>query len=217
MHTQRLTNEIAIITGSDSGIGQATAIAFAEEGADVAVTYLHDRDGAEHTRRAVQAARRRAVLVQFDQREPDAVQRLFEQTESELGTPTSLVNDAGIDTGGKPVAEMSLEEWDDAIRTNLYGPFNCCREFIRRGVEDAAAGARQGLVRDGCGARAAADRAERAEHAGQDRAADLGERFLGSRARSYRRCGRAIRRGLLRLAGFTVGAGSAPAWPGCCA
>lgn len=51
---KRLAGEIAVVTGSDSGIGQATAIAFAHEGADVAVTYLKDRAGAEHTRRAIE-------------------------------------------------------------------------------------------------------------------------------------------------------------------
>jgi glucose 1-dehydrogenase len=127
---QRLAKEIAVVTGSDSGIGQATAIAFAKEGADVAVTYFHDKEGAEKTKREVEAAGRKAVVVQLDQRDPNSVENLFRETRESLGTPTILVNDAGIDATGKPVKDMSLEEWDDSIRTNLYGPFFCCQQFI---------------------------------------------------------------------------------------
>jgi glucose 1-dehydrogenase len=129
--TKRLDGKVAIVTGSDSGIGQATAVEFAKEGADVAVTWFHDRDGAEETRRQVEAEGRRAVIVQLDQRDPEQVARLFEETERSLGTPFVLVNDAGRDSTGKQVAEMSVEAWDDMIRTNLHGPFYCCQHFIR--------------------------------------------------------------------------------------
>ncbi|TDX28384.1 glucose 1-dehydrogenase [Modicisalibacter xianhensis] len=128
---QRLAQEIAIVTGSDSGIGQATAIAFAREGADVAVTYLHDKEGAEHTQREVEAAGRKVVLIHLDQRDPSSVENLFREAQENLGTPTILVNDAGSDAIGKPVKDLSLEEWDDQIRTNLYGPFLCCQQFLR--------------------------------------------------------------------------------------
>lgn len=128
---QRLAREIAIVTGSDSGIGQATAVAFAKEGADVAVTYLHDKEGAETTKREVEATGRKAIVVHLDQRDPKSVEKLFRQTEEGLGVPTILVNDAGIDASGKPVKDMTLEDWDDSIRTNLYGPFFCCQQFIR--------------------------------------------------------------------------------------
>lgn len=129
--TDRLKDKVAIVTGSDSGIGQAMAEAFAKEGADVTVTYLHDQQGAEETRRRVEAAGRRATVVHFDQRKPEDVERLFRETEDTLGTPYILVNDAGIDSTGKQVADMPLEDWDDEMKTNLYGPFHCCRHFIR--------------------------------------------------------------------------------------
>ena len=95
------------------------------------VTYLEDQGGAEETRRRVEAAGRRAIICQLDQREPTAVARLFEATERELGTPYILVNNAGIDSTGKPVAEMPLEDWDNEMKTNLYGPFYCCQHFVR--------------------------------------------------------------------------------------
>jgi glucose 1-dehydrogenase len=129
--SSKLEGKIAIVTGSDSGIGQATAQAFAEEGADVAITYRRDRDGAEKTRRAVEACGRRALVVQIDQTQPAEVERLFRETEEKLGKPDILVNDAGVDSTGKQVADMPLEDWDREMKTNLYGPFYCCQQFIR--------------------------------------------------------------------------------------
>lgn len=132
MQLQRLIGEIAIVTGSDSGIGQATAIAFAREGADVAVTYLHDQAGAERTKSAIEAAGRRAYVQQLDVRNPGSITRFFDAVEQQLGGPTILVNDAGVDAAGKHVKDMSHEHWDNIIRTNLYGPFYACQQFIRR-------------------------------------------------------------------------------------
>lgn len=127
----RLKDKVAVVTGSDSGIGQATAETFAKEGADVAITYLHDQEGAEETRKKVEAAGRRAIVVHIDLRDPAQVEQLFRETEEKLGTPYILVNDAGVDATGKHVADMSIEDWDNALRTNLYAPFYCCQHFIR--------------------------------------------------------------------------------------
>lgn len=130
-HAQRLKGEIAIVTGSDSGIGQATAIAFAREGADVAITYLEDEPGAAHTKDKVEQAGQKAVVVQLDQTKRENVERLFEEVQKTLGTPTILVNNAGIDSAGIPVKDMPYERWDQAMKANLYGPFVCCQHFIR--------------------------------------------------------------------------------------
>lgn len=131
MEQKRLQGEIAVVTGSDSGIGQATAIAFAEEGADVVITFLEDQSGAEKTREAVEAAGRRAMVMRVDQRQPAEVAKMFEKTRKQLGAPTILVNNAGVDASGKHVKDMTLDDWDNEIRTNLYGPFYCCQHFIR--------------------------------------------------------------------------------------
>lgn len=131
MEQMRLKDRIAVVTGADSGIGQATAIAFAEEGADVVITYLHDLKGADATRRSVELHGRRAMVIHADQREPEAVKLLFEETRQQLGLPTILVNNAGIAIEGDPVKDMSIEDWDNVIKTNLYGPFYCCQQFIR--------------------------------------------------------------------------------------
>lgn len=131
MNSSRLRDEVAIVTGSDSGIGQATAIAFAREGADVAITYHSDREGIERTREAIEAQGRKALVMQLDQTDPVAVGKFFEQVRATLGVPTILVNNAGINANGVHVKDLSDEDWDRTIRTNLYGPFYCCRQFIR--------------------------------------------------------------------------------------
>lgn len=131
MNQQRLRGELALVTGSDSGIGQATAIAFAQEGADLIITYFHDREGAESTACEVEAAGGRAAVFRLDQRDSGNVVGLFQQVKAQMGTPTILVNNSGVDASGKHVKDMSDEDWDEGIRTNLNGPFYCCREFIR--------------------------------------------------------------------------------------
>lgn len=129
--TERLTGKVAVVTGSDSGIGQASAIAFAQEGADVAVNYLHDAEGAARTKAAVEDAGRRSVVIQADVSDEDQVASMFDTVVAELGTPDVLMNNAGVDASGSPVAELSTQVWDHAIRTNVYGPFFCCRRFIQ--------------------------------------------------------------------------------------
>ncbi len=131
MTAGRLEGKVALITGSDSGIGQATAIEFAKEGADVAVHYLHDSDGAEKTRAAVTAAGRRAMVARADVSDEDQVASLFDQAVDAFGSIDILMNNAGVDASGTPVAELATEVWDRAIRTNVYGYFFCCRRFAQ--------------------------------------------------------------------------------------
>jgi glucose 1-dehydrogenase len=126
----KLEGKVALITGSDSGIGQATAIEFAKEGANVVVTYLKDKDGAEKTRSQVEAAGRRAIVIQLDVTDEQQVEKMFDAAVQEFGTIDILMNDAGVDSSGIEVADMTVETWDKAIKTNLYGYFFCCRRFI---------------------------------------------------------------------------------------
>lgn len=127
----RLSRQVAVITGSDSGIGQATAIEMACEGASVAVLYLKDAEGAEATRQQVEAAGSKAIVVQGDVGQEADVERLFTLCEEQLGTATILVNCVGVDAGGVRVADMTLESWQAALQTNLTGPFLTCRRFVR--------------------------------------------------------------------------------------
>ena len=135
MREHCLQGEVAIVTGSDSGIGQATAVAFAREGAKVAITYLEDQAGAEHTKQLVEEAGQQAIVCHLDQTQPNEIANLFQETQNQLGTPTILVNNAGVDSSGTMVKDMSYEQWDHALKTNLYGPFLCCQKFIQ-GLEN---------------------------------------------------------------------------------
>ncbi len=126
----RLDGKVALVTGSDSGIGQASAIAFGREGADVVVTYLHDAAGAEQTRDGVTAAGRRAIVVQVDLSQEAEVERLFDEALGTFGRLDILMNNAGLDSAGVQVADMTTERMEQAVRTNFFGYFWCCRRFI---------------------------------------------------------------------------------------
>ena len=141
--TDRLTDRVALITGADSGIGQATAVAFAREGANVVVTYHTDEQGAQETVRGVQAAGRGALLRQLDVTSERSVEKVFDDTLDEFGRIDILMNNASIDSTGKQIADISLEEWDLALRTNVTGAMLCCRRFIR---ERRAAGGRGKII-----------------------------------------------------------------------
>jgi glucose 1-dehydrogenase len=137
---EKLKGKVAIVTGSDSGIGQATAIALAGEGADVVVDYLRDRDGAEKTKAGVEAAGRRAVVTNTDVRDEKQVDAMFDRALAEFGHVDILVNNAGVDASGKKVAELDTATWDNAIRTNLYGYFFCARRFMKERVSAGGGG-----------------------------------------------------------------------------
>jgi glucose 1-dehydrogenase len=128
----RLTDRVAVVTGSDSGIGQGIAVEFAREGADVVVNYLEDKEGAEDTRTQVEAHGRRAVAVRADVSREEEVERLFQEAVDTFGRLDVLVNNAGVDASGTPVIDMDMAAFDRSIRTNLYGPVMCAKHFLRR-------------------------------------------------------------------------------------
>lgn len=129
--TDLLVDRVALITGSDSGIGQATAIEFAKEGADVVVTWHSDEDGAKETAKQVEAAGRRALLRRLDVADEAAIESVFDDAIKEFGRVDILMNNASVDSTGKEVAEITLAEWETALRTNVTGPMLCCRRFIQ--------------------------------------------------------------------------------------
>ena len=131
---KRLKGKVALVTGADSGIGQAIAQAFAREGADVLITYHSDAKGAERTRDLARESGCTAEIAQLDVRDQRAVASLFDDPASpigSLGLPEILVNAAGVGQDGEPVAETTGDAWDRVIRTNLYGPFYCSRHFVQ--------------------------------------------------------------------------------------
>ena len=127
----KLAGTTAIVTGSDSGIGQAIAAELAIAGADICVTYHSDEEGAGETRGMVEAAGRRAIVLQVDVRKEEDVERMFDRTTEKLGVPDILVNNAAVNADGTHVADMDTDAWENVLRTNLFGPFFACRRFIR--------------------------------------------------------------------------------------
>ncbi|HEX8536029.1 MAG TPA: SDR family oxidoreductase, partial [Cystobacter sp.] len=128
----KLQGKVALITGADSGIGQATAEVFAREGASVGIIYHSDEQGAQETRRLVEAYGRRAIVLQGDVGDSASVAKFFERTVAELGVLDILVNNAGQGMGGKvPVDELEDAQFEKILRVNLMGPVFCARAFIK--------------------------------------------------------------------------------------
>ncbi|MGW0132094.1 SDR family oxidoreductase [Streptomyces sp. NPDC003299] len=121
----RLTGRKAVITGGDSGIGRAVALAFAREGADVLFTHLDsEKDEAAETARLVEEAGRRAVPVSADIREEDTCKALVDRAVHEFGRIDVLVNNAAYQMSQpEGIEAISTEQFDRVMRTNLYGMF----------------------------------------------------------------------------------------------
>ena len=127
----QLTDLRALITGGDSGIGRAVAIAFAREGADVLISYHEEGDDAADTVRLVEAAGRRAIPVAGDLRDEDHCRQLVERARAELGGIDILVNNAATQRMRQQIEEIATEEWEAIVRTNLTAAFWLCREAAR--------------------------------------------------------------------------------------
>jgi NAD(P)-dependent dehydrogenase (short-subunit alcohol dehydrogenase family) len=119
----RLAGKAAIITGSDSGIGRAVAIAFAREGADVLISYLQEHDDAKQTQHWVEQAGRRAILMPGDVADEAYCQSVIDRAVWEFGKLDILVNNAAMQRTHENIDEISSEEWDKTFRTNIYSVF----------------------------------------------------------------------------------------------
>ncbi len=129
----KLQGKTALITGADSGIGQEIARVFAQEGANVAIIYNTDEQGAQETRRLVEAQGRKALVLQGDVGDSASVEKFFARTVAELGVVDLLVNNAGQAMGEEKngVDETTDERLEQILRVNLMGPFFCARPFIK--------------------------------------------------------------------------------------
>ena len=126
----QLQGKIALVTGADSGIGQAIADLFAQQGADVAISYHTDAEGAAETKRRVEAAGRRAHVLQSDVGDAASVTAMFKGVTDALGPLDLLVANAGVAMSNMPVAEMDDKKLDLVLQTDLKGPLYCAREFV---------------------------------------------------------------------------------------
>ncbi|KXF75853.1 NAD(P)-dependent oxidoreductase [Paramesorhizobium deserti] len=119
----RLKDMKAIITGGDSGIGRAVAIAFAREGADVLIAYLNEDNDAEETKRLVEQAGRKAVLVPGDIQSPDHCRKIVDTAAREFGGIDILVNNAAHQASFSKIEDISDEEWELTFKVNIHAMF----------------------------------------------------------------------------------------------
>jgi NAD(P)-dependent dehydrogenase (short-subunit alcohol dehydrogenase family) len=122
----------ALVTGGSSGIGAAIAERLAQCGADVAINFVSDPEGAKSVTAAVREAGRRVLALEADVADPQAVGRMFATLEQEWQGLDILVNNAGIDGQRSECSEADITDWHRVIAVNLEGPFHCAREALRR-------------------------------------------------------------------------------------
>lgn len=119
----KLAGKKAIITGGDSGIGRAVAVAFAREGADLVIAYLSEDRDAQETQRLVEAAERRAVLIRGDLQSPAHCRAVVASAVRELGGIDILVNNAAHQASFSSIEDISDEEWELTFRVNIHAMF----------------------------------------------------------------------------------------------
>jgi NAD(P)-dependent dehydrogenase (short-subunit alcohol dehydrogenase family) len=126
----RLTGKAAVITGGDSGIGRAAAIAFAREGADVLISYLSEDQDARDTARYVEQAGRKAVLVPGDVSKPQHCRDLIDTAVREFGKVDILVSNAAFQMTHESLEEIPDDEWDYTLATNLSAFFHLAKAAV---------------------------------------------------------------------------------------
>ncbi|WP_457300461.1 SDR family oxidoreductase [Phyllobacterium sp. P5_D12] len=121
--SNRLKDMRAVITGGDSGIGRAVAIAYAREGADILIAYLNEDEDARETKRLVEEAGRKAVLLAGDIQSPEQCRLIIDRAISELGGIDILVNNAAHQKTFEKIEDISDEEWELTFKVNIHAMF----------------------------------------------------------------------------------------------
>ena len=126
----KLTDKVAVITGGDSGIGRAVAIAYAREGADVVISYLSEDSDAKEVAEYVEKAGRRAVLIPGDVSQPQHCRDIIAKTVEEFGRVDVLVNNAAFQMNRDSIEEIPDEEWDRTFDTNISAMFHLVKAAL---------------------------------------------------------------------------------------
>ena len=134
----KLKDKKAIITGADSGIGRAVALAFAREGADVAVSYLNEEEDATETKRLVEEAGRKCLLIAGDVSSPDHCRKLVQKAVDEFGRIDVLVNNAAHQMSFTSIEEISDDEWNKTFATNISAMFYIAKAAVPHMKEGAS-------------------------------------------------------------------------------
>jgi NAD(P)-dependent dehydrogenase (short-subunit alcohol dehydrogenase family) len=127
----RLQDKATVITGGDSGIGRAVALAYAREGADVLISYLNEHDDAKETARLVEEAGRRAILVPGDLADPAHCRAVIERAVNEFGRIDVLVNNAAFQMSHESIEDIPDDEWDYAFQVNITAMFHLCKAAVK--------------------------------------------------------------------------------------
>ena len=125
-----LENKVALITGASRGIGREVAIEMAKAGADIVINYIGDKALAEEVQAQVQALGRKALILEADVSNLQAIEKMLEQAVAEFSRIDILVNNAGI-TKDNLLARMKEEDWDAVLNINLKGIFNCTKSTLK--------------------------------------------------------------------------------------
>lgn len=134
----KLQGKVALITGGDSGIGRAVAIAFAKEGADVAILYLNEHDDAKETKQLVEEQGRRAVAIAGDIGDEAFCQQAVQQTVDEFGKLDILVNNAAEQHPQQSIEDISAQQLERTFRTNIFGMFFMTKAAMKHLNEGSA-------------------------------------------------------------------------------
>lgn len=126
-----LKDKVVVITGSSSGIGKATAIHFAKEGANIVINYHANEKGAEETVDEIKQLGRKAIAIKADMANPQDISNLFDATLKEFQTIDVLINNAAIGTDKVPYMDASYEDFLEMINTNLIGPMLCTQDAVK--------------------------------------------------------------------------------------
>jgi glucose 1-dehydrogenase len=135
----RLENKVAVVTGSSSGIGEAIALAFAQEGAAVVVNYSRHEDAAQKVLQKVEAAGGKGLVVGADVSDPKEVEAMVQQAVSTFGRLDIMVNNAGMERK-MPFLQTPFEVWQETIAVNLTGAWLGCQAAAKQMVDQGAGG-----------------------------------------------------------------------------
>lgn len=130
--SDKLRGKSALITGGDSGIGRAVAVAFAREGADLAIVYLNEHDDAQETQKMVQRHGRKCLLIAGDIGDEEFCRNAVDQAEQELGSLSILVNNAGEQHPQDSIENISEEQLERTFRTNVFSFFFMSKAAIEK-------------------------------------------------------------------------------------
>lgn len=127
----RLKGKVAIITGGDSGIGRAVAVYFAKEGAIVVIVYYNEHEDAEYTKKYIENLGGRCLLISGDLKRPDFCKMVADKTMEYFGKIDILVNNAGVQFQQKRLEDISNEQFDYTMKTNIYSMFYLTKSVLK--------------------------------------------------------------------------------------